>query len=166
LLMNWCDACYRSDFDFRLTLSKISIMRKMAFYSLLSVVSVFLFLTSCQKDDNSNDDNPNVVVQSGKWKVTYYFDDKDETSDLSGHVFEFKSGNLLTSTKGSNVYNGTWSTTDDDSSKKLVINFSSPDELVEISDDWKIIEMTDAKIRLEDVSGGDGSVEYLTFEKI
>lgn len=107
-----------------------------------------------------------MVVQSGKWKVTYYFDDKDETSDLNGHVFEFKSANLLTSTKGSNVYNGTWSTTDDDSSKKLVINFSSPDELLEISDDWKIVEMTDSKIRLEDVSGGDGSVEYLTFEKI
>ena len=35
-----------------------------------------------------------------------------------------------------------------------------------LSDDWDILEYTSGRIRLIDVSGGDGSTDYLTFEKI
>jgi hypothetical protein len=37
--------------------------------------------------------------------------------------------------------------------------------LAEIVDDWDIIEFNGNIIKLKDISGGDGSVEYLTFER-
>jgi major membrane immunogen (membrane-anchored lipoprotein) len=135
---------------------------KSAFFALLAGC----FLAACSSDDNTVPNNIDDTIQSGKWRVTYYWDDKDETSDYNGYAFEFKSGNILTATKGASTHNGTWSSTTDDSRKKLIINFSTPEVLEEISDDWKVIEMTEVKVKLEDVSGGDGSVDYLTFEKI
>lgn len=140
---------------------------KKPLWSVLFIAATALLFTACSGDDNNNPPlNVDDTVKSGKWKVTYFWDEKDETYYFNGYTFEFKAGNVLTAVKGSDTYNGTWSTTTDDSKKKLVINFSAPEELAEISDDWKIIEMTESKIRLDDVSGGDGSVEYLTFEKI
>jgi hypothetical protein len=47
----------------------------------------------------------------------------------------------------------------------LVIGFASPASFVEISDDWEVIENTSTKIRLQDVSGGNGGTDLLTFEK-
>jgi hypothetical protein len=35
----------------------------------------------------------------------------------------------------------------------------------ELNDDWHIIEETSTKIRLQDVSGGSGGTDLLTFEK-
>jgi major membrane immunogen (membrane-anchored lipoprotein) len=141
-------------------------MKKSIWSVLVISASAFLF-AACSGDDSNNPTlNVDDTLKSGKWKVTYFWDEKDETYYFNSYTFEFKTGNVLTAVKGSDTYNGIWSTTTDDSKKKLVINFSAPEELAEISDDWKIIEMTDSKIRLDDVSGGDGSVEYLTFEKI
>jgi hypothetical protein len=60
---------------------------------------------------------------------------------------------------------GTWSTGSDDSQKKLYLTFNSPPDFNELSDDWHILEETSTKIRLEDVSGGNGGTDLLTFEK-
>ena len=35
----------------------------------------------------------------------------------------------------------------------------------EISEDWRVISRTTTKIELKHISGGDGSTDYLTFEK-
>ena len=35
----------------------------------------------------------------------------------------------------------------------------------EISEDWNVISRTATKIELKHVSGGDGSIDYLTLEK-
>jgi hypothetical protein len=50
--------------------------------------------------------------------------------------------------------------------KKLILNFASPADFTEISDDWHILQETSSKIQLEDVSGGNGGTDLLTFEKI
>ena len=60
---------------------------------------------------------------------------------------------------------GTWSTGTDDSQVKLVLAFSTPAQFADISDDWHVTERTDTKITLQDVSGGNGGTDYLTFEK-
>ncbi len=142
-------------------------MKKAIF--ILSAITLFLFI-SCKKDDNgttpiSTTSVANTIV-SGTWKITYYWDkDHEETANYSGYNFTFGIGNILTATKTGSSITGTWTTLLDDSKTKIVLGFSTPTSFVEISDDWHVIERTDSKIRLQDISGGNGGTDYLTFEK-
>lgn len=135
----------------------------------LFALPVFL-LTSCKKDENPTPSISTSIVTntviSGTWRITYYWDtDHIETSSFSGYTFSFGSGNILTAAKTGSIISGTWSTGTDDSKIKLILNFTSPSNFVEISDDWHVTERTDTKIKLQDVSGGNGGTDYLTFEK-
>ncbi len=136
------------------------------FFSVLVLALSFMF-TSC--DDKSNNSNSGVSQPpaSGAWKVVYFFDRSDETSHYSGYTFEFNDNGDLVANKGAQTYTGSWSDNCDDSSNKFCISFSSnaPSELEEISEDWRVIEITDNKLSFEHVSGGDGHVEVLRFEK-
>jgi hypothetical protein len=138
-------------------------------YLLLLVMSATLILSCSKDDDNSSSISPGNVsntLSNGTWRITYYWDtDHEETSDFSGYSFTFGSNSVLTATKTGSTVTGTWSTGTDDSKTELIIAFASPASFVEISDDWEVIEMTDTKIRLRDVSGGNGGTDQLTFEK-
>lgn len=134
------------------------------------ILSALFLCFSCQKDD----DNTTVIsttsltntITSGTWRITYYWDsDYDETANYNGYNFTFGSGNVLTATKAGASVTGTWTTLSDDSKTKLIIAFSTPASLVEISDDWHVFERTDTRIKLQDVSSGNGSTDFLTFEK-
>jgi hypothetical protein len=72
----------------------------------------------------------------------------------------------LTASKAGSTITGTWTTLLDDSKTKLILFFSAPASFDEFSDDWHVIERTDTRIKLQDVSGGNGGTDYLTFEKI
>ena len=142
-------------------------MKKLVF--ILTASTLFLFV-SCQKDDNSTPSISTTTVTntvvSGSWKITYYWDtDHEETANYSGYNFVFGSGNILTATKTGSSLAGTWSTLSDDSKIKLVLDFSTPASFIKISNDWHVIERTDTRIKLQDISGGNGGTDYLTFEK-
>lgn len=139
-----------------------------------SFLSIFLLsLVTFACDDNGSNDNQTKVTSiatSGTWRITYYYDtDKEETANYTGYNFTF--GSALTATNGTNTYTGTWSISDsnsnDDTMDDLHFNiaFSAPASFEELSDDWDILEVTDTKIKLVDVSGGSGGTDYLTFEK-
>lgn len=137
---------------------------------LISAVILVTFL-SCSSD--STDDVPQTVspanVQSnatvGTWRITLYMDDnKNETSDYNGYIFTFNANGTATAVKNSVTKNGTWSSFMDDGKVKFLLNFGDILPLDEISDDWDVIEITTNRIKLEDTSG-DGSKDYLTFEK-
>lgn len=136
---------------------------------------LFLFgilAMACNNDDASPTNQSKVenIAKSGTWKITYFYDtDKEETANFTGYNFTF--GSSLTATNGVNIYTGTWSITDsnsnDDTMDDLHFNiaFTAPPDFEDLSDDWDIIEVTDTKIKLIDVSGGGGGTDYLTFEK-
>jgi hypothetical protein len=136
----------------------------------LCLVGSILF-TSCQKADNSATQTitpaiVNSTVVTGNWRVTYYFDtDHDETASFAGYEFIFGANGVVTANKAGTTVTGTWSSGYDDSRVKLILSFTSPASFSEISDDWHVIERTNSKIRLQDVSGGNGGTDYLTFEK-
>jgi hypothetical protein len=116
---------------------------------LLCVLFVLLLAgAGCTKssDDNSGTNDPQV--NSGKWKVTFYWDkDKDETSDFSGYAFEFQSnGTLLATVPGGTTVSGTWSIT----STKFIISITGTDPLNSMTHDWLLLEKTDTLIRLQD----------------
>lgn len=132
------------------------------------ILALFAF-ASCEKTtDTTNVGTQTDVtntVKTGEWVITYYYDsDHEETSDFSSYRFTFADNGTLTAASSTTV-TGTWSTGSDDSMVKMIISFTSPEMFEELSDDWHVIERTPAKIRLEDVSGGNGGTDYLTFEK-
>jgi hypothetical protein len=107
-----------------------------------------------------------AVLTSGTWYVSYFQeDDDDETSDFNGYVFTFNTNGTSTAVRNSVTTNGTWSTFVDSGQNKLELVFEGL-SLDEIEEDWRIIEFSNTQIRLKDVSGGDGSIDYLTFTKL
>ena len=149
----------------------------------LNLFAVLLIAVSCDSNDDPADTQVDVnaaelqsAAQDGQWRITYYFDsDKEETSDYAGYVFTFGADGTVTATNGTMEVAGTWSVTDssssdddsfDDSDVDFNLFFASPPNFEELTDDWDILEYSANRIRLIDVSGGDGSTDYLTFEKI
>ncbi|WP_240507415.1 hypothetical protein [Winogradskyella aurantia] len=161
-------------------------MRKGPFYSALLALSFMLILSSCSSDDDGNSPSNNLQqiaqiendVESGTWRITNFNDSgQDETSDFAGYDFTFNSNGTLVATNGSNTQNGTWSVTDDDDSDDdsssddddidFNIFFPVPDtnDFEDLNDDWDIVSASSTKIELRDVSGGNGDIDLLTFEK-
>jgi len=145
--------------------------------TIISIALLLFVAFACSDDDSSTNiskDSIASIASSGTWRITYFYDtDEDETSSYSGYNFTFGSS-ALTATNGANTYTGTWSVTDsnsnDDSMDDLHFNIAfnsppAPASFEDLSDDWDIIEVTDTKIKLIDVSGGNGGTDYLTFEK-
>ncbi|WP_299272060.1 hypothetical protein [uncultured Psychroserpens sp.] len=124
------------------------------------------FESDCQSNGSINDTALVNALINGDWYITYFFDDTDETSDFSDYVFNFSSDNTATATDTSGSTNGSWSTTSgDDTELGLNLNFGTGIPLDELADDWDVLEVTNDIIRLKDVSGGDGSEDFLTFER-
>lgn len=134
--------------------------------TLLILIAFSIALVSCQKDE---DDNPTTSTNStetlpGIWKVSYYFDETDETSDYSNYSFEFTAGGDLIATSGSQTYKGSWHQKVDDNLPRLVILLIGNDDLVELSDDWVIENILSTEIHLRD--DNSSHLEELKFSKI
>lgn len=151
---------------------------KLAF--LLLAISSFIF--ACSSDDsgdsnnNSNSEQVENFVQSGTWRITRFVDsNQDETSDFNGYSFTFNDDGSLVASNGTNSITGTWSVMDDSSSSDddsnddddFIIFFPVPDssDFEDLNDDWDILSVSENKIELRDVSGGNGGTDLLTFEK-
>lgn len=151
-------------------------MKTVAFKSILLTSILVVFLYSCSEDDGlANNDGLNQienVVLNGTWRITSFIDSgKDETNDFAGYTFTFNDSGVLNANNGTNDYNGSWSITDsystDDSQDELDfnINFDLANDFEDLNDDWDLISNSSTKIELIDISGGNGGVDYLTFEK-
>lgn len=154
-------------------------MKKLIFYPMIACLFLLNTASMCSSDDgsSSSEDVSAVTntVSAGSWRVTLFDEDgNNHTSDFNGYVFTFGASNVLTAVSGSTTVTGYWSVTSDDSSDDdnpsgdidFNILFASPANFAELSEDWHILERTSTKLRLEHVSGGDGSIDLLTFEKI
>jgi hypothetical protein len=135
--------------------------------------------TSCDDDDNKGADGKAAevesVAQSGSWRIAYFFDtDDDETDNFNNYSFKFNTNGTLVATQGATAHTGAWSVTDDGSNDDnnnyddidFNISFSAPPDFEELSEDWEIISISNTKIELRHISGGNGGTDLLTFEKI
>lgn len=137
-------------------------MKSITKLSTLFVVIAFAF-ASCSKVTNSS--STSTIIQKGDWKVILFSESgNDHTSNYSAYSFTFNSDGTLDAVKSGATSSGTWNTGSDDSQQKLYINFAGSN-LSELNSDWHIIEKTTTLIKLEDVSGGNGGTDYLTFSK-
>jgi hypothetical protein len=133
--------------------------------------AVTLLATGCTKDDNSNNNsgnnNGNVTPASGQWKISYFFDKQEETSNYTGYTFEFAANGTLTTQGNGQTYTGTWQTNVDDSKDKFVINYNGtvPSVLQELEEDWLIVIIDNNLMHFEDTSGGNGDTDVVKFVK-
>lgn len=104
------------------------------------------------------------ILTSGTWRITYFYDDGDETSSFTGYSFTFNANWTSIAIKNATSINGTWTTYLDSGNTKLDLSFDG-DTLDEIEDDWRVTEYSATEIRLKDVSGGNGGTDYLYFTK-
>ena len=135
--------------------------------ALLPMSLFFLFACTNSDDNPSGGGNP-VTPSAGVWKVSYFFDKKDETSNYAGYTFDFGANGSLSATNGSQTWNGTWLTGFDDSTDKFLIDFTGtvPSALSELEEDWHIISVQDNFMHFEHTSGGNGDTDVLKFTKI
>lgn len=150
------------------------------------LVMLFMLIGMIACDDNGDDINPNTQAQisevksiaaEGQWVVTYFWDsDKDETISFTGYSFVFAANGSLIATKSATSITGQWSITDEDDDDDdsddddygdvdFNIVFSTPADFEELTEDWHIISISDTKIELTHVSGGNGGTDFLTFER-
>lgn len=151
-------------------------MKKFFLIPLLFGIFMLNVASTCSNDDSNDDDDSSsstIITQTqntivnGAWRVTLFSEDgSNQTSQFSNYDFVFGTNGTITANNGSNTMNGSWTTGTDDSTPKFIINFSVTNgPFEEISEDWQILSTTSTKIELKHVSGGDGSIDLLTFEK-
>jgi len=142
----------------------------------IAIIIIALMVASCSKEgDQSNNLTKDQVennLQNDTWIITFYFDsDKDETNHFAGYSFVFKPNLEIIATNTSSTFTGAWSINDsssgDDSMDDLHFNilFNVGNDLDELNDDWEFISQSPTEIKLTDVSGGNGGVDFLTFTK-
>ena len=113
--------------------------------------------------DGSGTSDLNSVLTDGSWTILTYLDDGiDETADFSAYAFVFDVNGVVTADNGSTV-DGTWSV--QDSGNKLILDFGMDIPLDEFNDDWDVLLVTETRIELQDVSGGDDTTDTLIFTK-
>lgn len=150
-------------------------MKKLKLIPLLTVVFMLNVASMCSSDDDSSSSSSTATVAqvesaatSGAWHVTLYKEDTSvQTSDYAGYNFTFTSVGSLSAVKsGAAEQTGTWSAVSDSGATKMNIQFTGADTRFEsISEDWSVLSASASKIQLKHTSGGDGSIDYLTFEK-
>ncbi len=147
-------------------------MKKLKLISILSLLFVLNVASMCSDDDDTSSQvsNPTEIASTladGQWIVTLYKEnDVVKTNNYSGYNFTFGTDSALSATNGTTTQSGDWSTYPDSGYTKLDMMFTALDgPFEEISEDWNVISRTATKIELKHVSGGDGSIDYLTLEK-
>ncbi len=108
------------------------------------IAAILLTVTffSCTK---KSDNNSNTTITTGTWRISLYWDKKDETSNFSSYTFMFNSGGELMAHKSATVITGTWSET----GTRLTINFTDP-VLSSLNGNWLKTEKTSTGIKLKD----------------
>tara|TARA_R110002074_G_scaffold24208_1_gene72423 strand:- start:27213 stop:29048 length:1836 start_codon:yes stop_codon:yes gene_type:complete len=121
----------------------------------------------CSNDGGGNTDPTDFenYLTTGVWYVTYFFDDYDETSDFADYEFSFAVDGTAEATNTSGSTAGTWDFYVDSGVDKVDLFFGTASPLDEIDEDWEVLEATNDIIRLKHISGGDGSIDFLTYER-
>lgn len=140
---------------------------------LFLLVAITAFV-ACSSDDDAGDVNTNefetikTTLPQGQWKISKLLDGQsDHTSDFESFVFTFNEDGTVKAQNDLFTENGTWAyDNSSNSDEELVLQFSEQTPFDEINDDWDIQSVSNSRIELSDVSGGNGDTELLTFTKI
>lgn len=132
-----------------------------------------LLASACNKDNDTLDpsvQNLTNTLVADTWRVSYFVDgdDGDETNKFNGYTFTYCRCGTVTATRNGTNYTGSWYTRLDNKQLEMELDFDDNDNpLDELDEDWDVIEITENRIRLQDLDDdGDNDDEFLTFERI
>ncbi len=121
----------------------------------------------CDEDDDNdhNDDDADATdllntLTTGQWKISYFFNDEDETVNYTGYVLTFTNDGIVKVVKGGTTITASWSVDGDDGSLELDLDFGDDDLFEELTEDWDVLEYNLQTIKLT-----DDSEEYLSFAR-
>lgn len=103
------------------------------------LIPVLILANGCLTKEHNHD-------ISGSWKISFYWDEKEETANFSDYYFMFNSGGTLMAHKGTLTYEGTWSET----STRFTINFGNDPVLSELNNEWVKLEESNTLLKLKD----------------
>ncbi len=120
----------------------------------------------CENDADDDVRYINNILNSGEWLIAAYIDgDDNETETYAGYTIDFNENGGALVTGNDQEIHGAWFVLRDDGNLKLELNFGSEPPFDEFMHRWKIVEISENRIELVDLSS-DGSIERrLVFEK-
>jgi hypothetical protein len=141
---------------------------------LLLLLSLFCstIFNACGKQEVNNSVNNSITastITQGKWRIAYFLiNNQNRTAQFSGYVFTFNSDQTVNAQQGSNASaNGTWQISKNSRGGEfLVINFGNQFYFQELNGDWFVNRNQNGVLGFENLIGGAGSTDYLTFERI
>ncbi|WP_297796319.1 hypothetical protein [uncultured Eudoraea sp.] len=126
-------------------------------------------------DDTNDGDVPEIrnIMMGGDWIVALYENgDMNGTENYMGYTFNFMANHLISTTLSETgaTYPGLWRVLRNYEGKlKVYLNFGDVDLLNELTDDWKLVSITNDRIELMHVSEGEAGtteiISTLVFEK-
>jgi len=120
-------------------------------------------------DDNTGGNtipSLSAVLIEGKWIVANYLEsDLNKTENYKGFSLEFAENGTVVASNDTETIEGTWSEITDSGVKKLSMDFGEAVPFNEFNDDWELVEYNETRVELKDLSGGDGSINKLIFER-
>lgn len=132
-------------------------------FAMLVFVALLTTIGCTNESVNPNAQTPDLSNTDG-WRVVWFWDkDKDETSDFGQYTFFFRDGGVFEAVGSSTTVTGTWRSTSDDGSQRLVLFISNTKPLSELNDDWVIVTSGDQSIKLKD--DNSTQLEELHFER-
>ena len=142
-------------------------MKKILFVSIPLILLITLFAACSKKEDTVIDTSTSSILIQSNWRISYFSTNGNDSSIYYNNIkLTFTAGGAVAAANDILAVNGTWSTYNNDSRNNLLLNFGNTVAFIaELNHDWHIIEKTSVKLRMEDVSGGAGSTDYLTIER-
>lgn len=121
---------------------------------------------------NDNADDGDVVeirdiAMDGPWNIALYKEaEVDLTTSFAGMEFNFSTMNQIeVSVNQDLIATGLWRVLrDTEEGLKCYLNFDTDGDLLELTDDWKVVSITSTRIELKDDSE-EGNLKTLVFEK-
>jgi hypothetical protein len=115
------------------------------------------------KSDTTNGDYA-IFLTTGVWRVSFFFDEANETSNYEGCNFQFAvDGTVIVLKNTLIVGRGTWSFFVDDGQKKMRLEFDNS-KLESLDEEWSIMEFSSSNLRLKVLGETVEETEYLNFE--
>ena len=137
-----------------------------------------LVLQRVCEDTNTDGDLVEIrsIMAQGPWMVAQYKDNGvDETEQFAGSTFEFLPDHIVSITVSPTgpAYMGLWRVIrNSDGVIKVYLNFGDADPYGELTDDWKLVEISPNRIELRDVdddnynpAGTADGMDVLVFER-
>lgn len=126
----------------------------------------------CDEDDDTdfNDDDIDTsglvaILINGSWKVDYFFDELNKTSQFSTYSFVFNANGSATATDGMSSVEGSWAGYGDEGKLEVILDFGEESPFDELMEDWEVEVFTESVINMKsDID--DANAKALIFKKL